>query len=455
MSIAVDNTEELASSAGSTRHNLTEWEPEDLEFWESTGRVVARRNLVFSVLSEHIGFSIWSLWSAIVLFLGPKYHIDAAGKFTLTAVPTVVGAGLRLPYTFAIAKFGGRNWTIFSTLMLLVPATFTMIVLKPGVTYTTLLIAGALAGVGGGNFASSMANINNFYPIRLKGWALGVNAGGGNIGVATVQLLGLLVLTTAGVTHPRLVIAIYIPIIVIATICAALGMDNLRTVRNSKRAMRDACHDRHTWVISLLYIGTFGSFIGFSFAFGQVLQVQFHPHFNTALKAAQLTFIGPLLGSVARPIGGRLADRFGGARVTFWNFTAMALSATVVLVASLQKSLGLFLLGFVLLFILSGIGNGSTYKMIPSIFGRPLSATGQRPSQPQAARIATAVIGIAGAIGAAGGVLVNLGFRQSFLSFHNGNSAYIGFIAAYAICLTVTWAGYLRPAAVHRMGGRV
>src|SRR5450755_1745086 len=286
MSIAVDNTEELASSAGSTRHNLTEWEPEDLKFWESTGRVVARRNLVFSVLSEHIGFSIWSLWSAIVLFLGPKYHIDAAGKFTLTAVPTVVGAGLRLPYTFAIAKFGGRNWTIFSTLMLLVPATFTMIVLKPGVTYTTLLIAGALAGVGGGNFASSMANINNFYPIRLKGWALGVNAGGGNIGVATVQLLGLLVLTTAGVTHPRLVIAIYIPIIVIATICAALGMDNLRTVHNSKRAMRDACHDRHTWVISLLYIGTFGSFIGFSFAFGQVLQVQFHPHFNTALKAA-------------------------------------------------------------------------------------------------------------------------------------------------------------------------
>ncbi len=130
---------------------------------------MARRNLAFSVLSEHIGFSMWSLWSAIVLFLGPKYHIDAAGKFTLTAVPTVVGAALRLPYTFAVAKFGGRNWTIFSTLMLLVPAAFTAVVLKPGVSYTTLLIAAALAGVGGGNFASSMANINNFYPIRLEG----------------------------------------------------------------------------------------------------------------------------------------------------------------------------------------------------------------------------------------------------------------------------------------------
>ena len=341
---------------------IDDWNPEDEGFWARTGAKIANRNLWFSILSEHIGFSIWTMWSVLVLFMGPEYHIDAAGKFLLVSVPTLVGSILRLPYTFAVARFGGRNWTIVSAALLLIPTILAAIVMHPGTSFTTFLVVAAIGGLGGGNFASSMANINNFYPIRLKGWALGINAGGGNIGVATVQLLGLLVLTTAGVTHPRLVIAIYIPIIVIATICAALGMDNLKTVRNSKRAMRDACHDRHTWVISLLYIGTFGSFIGFSFAFGQVLQVQFHPHFNTALKAAQLTFIGPLLGSIARPIGGRLADRFGGARVTFWNFTAMAASATVVLVASLQKSLGLFLLGFVLLFILSGIGNGSTYK---------------------------------------------------------------------------------------------
>jgi NNP family nitrate/nitrite transporter-like MFS transporter len=451
MSLIVDSADDVVVAEPRSGRWINDWRPEDPEFWQTTGRKVARRNLLWSVVTEHIGFSMWSLWSVIVLFLGPKYHVDAAGKFTLTAVPTVVGAALRLPYTFAVAKFGGRNWTIVSALALFIPTIYIAIILEPGVSYTTLLVGAALAGVGGGNFASSMANINSFYPSRLKGWALGVNAGGGNIGVPAVQLVALLVLATAGAAHPRVIVAIYLPIIAIAAIAAAFFMDNVTAARNPERAMRDATHDPHTWWISLLYIGTFGSFIGFSFAFGQVLQVQFHSQFATPVKAAQLTFLGPLLGSLSRPVGGWLADKFGGAKVTFWNFMGMAAGAALVTVASTHKSLPLFLTGFVVLFVLSGIGNGSTYKMIPAIF-RARHAEGKVGD---AARISAAVIGIAGAIGAFGGVLVNLAFRQSFLTYHNANSAYIAFVGFYVLCVVVTWAVYLRSASARRLGASV
>jgi len=419
---------------------IDDWRPEDPAFWADTGARVARRNLIFSIFSEHIGFSIWTIWSVMVLFLGPKYHIDPAGKFLLTAVPALVGSVLRLPYTLAVAVFGGRNWTIISASLLLLPA-----------------IPAAVTGVGGGNFASSMTNINAYYPQRLKGWALGLNAGGGNIGVAVVQLVGLAVLATAGATHPELVPTVYIPIIVLAALCAMLFMDNLSEARNDKRAMRDATKDPHTWIMSFLYIGTFGSFIGFGFAFGQVLQVQFKPEFKTAIDAAYLTFLGPLLGSLIRPVGGWLADKLGGSVVTFWNFVLMAASAGVVLLASQQKSLPLFLIGFISLFVFSGVGNGSTYKMIPAIFRAKaaLQVTGGAEAavvEREGRRLAGALIGIAGAIGAFGGVLVNVAFRQSFLTYKTGDGAYVAFIAFYALCVLVTWAVYLRPSSRKLVG---
>jgi NNP family nitrate/nitrite transporter-like MFS transporter len=437
--------------AGLRSHWIDDWRPDDPEFWSQTGAKVARRNLIFSIFSEHIGFSVWTVWSVLVLFMGPAYGVDPAGKFLLTAVPALVGSTLRLPYTFAVAMFGGRNWTIFSASMLLVPCVLVAIFLEPGVSYTTLIILAAVAGVGGGNFASSMANINAFYPQRLKGWALGINAGGGNLGVAVVQIVGLLILATAGRDHPRLVAGVYIPFIVLAALGSALYMDNLRHMNNDRRAMRDVCRDAHTWIMSVLYIGTFGSFIGFGFAFGQVLQVQFKAEFDTPIKAAYLTFLGPLLGSLIRPVGGWAADRLGGAKVTFWNFVAMAAAASVVLTASLQKSLPMFLTGFILLFVFSGVGNGSTYKMIPAIFRAKAElgvANGGDPmaAEHEARRLAGALIGIAGAVGAFGGVLVNVAFRQSFLTYQSGNGAYIAFIAFYAVCFALTWAVYLRTA---------
>ncbi|WP_424888400.1 nitrate/nitrite transporter [Streptomyces sp. XH2] len=430
---------------------MADWRPEDPVFWKETGARTARRNLLFSVLSEHIGFSVWSLWSVLVLFLGPEYGIDPAGKFLLTALPTALGAVLRLPYTVAVATFGGRNWTVISALLLLVPTVLAGVVLEPGVSYGTLLAVACVAGVGGGNFASSMANINAFYPQRLKGRALGVNAGGGNLGVPAVQLLGLLVLATAGSAHPRLLPLLYIPLIALAALGAALRMDNLTALRNDKRALREICREPHTWVMSVLYIGTFGSFIGFGFAFGQVLQVQFHADFDTPVKAATLTFLGPLLGSLVRPVGGMMADRWGGARVTLANYGAMAAGALTVLAASRQGSLPLFVTGFVALFVFSGIGNGSTYKMIPAIFRAwartAVEVHGTDPAEAEqtSRRRASALIGVAGAVGAFGGVLVNLAFRQSFLGSHNGDAAYLAFLAAYVVCAALTWAVYLRP----------
>jgi NNP family nitrate/nitrite transporter-like MFS transporter len=428
---------------------IDDWRPEDPQFWVPTGRAVARRNLIFSVASEHIGFSVWSLWSVLVLFLGSDYGFDPAQKFLLTALPTLVGAVLRLPYTFAVGIFGGRNWTIVSAMLLLLPTTLIAIFLEPGVSFGTLLVVAMFAGVGGGNFASSMTNINTFYPVRLKGWALGVNAGGGNLGVPVVQLVGLVVLATLGTSQPRAMVIIYSPLIILAAIGAALMMDNLSQNSNAKGAIREVMRHRETWIMSLLYIGTFGSFIGFSFAFGQVLLVQFPEQFPTPVKAAALTFLGPLLGSLIRPVGGALADRYQGSFVTFLNFVAMAAGAGIVLAASQLHSLGLYVVGFTMLFVFSGIGNGSTYKMIPAIFhAKAVREAGHGEeidvAEKRATRRSGALIGLAGAIGALGGVLVNLAFRQSFLTFQTGDGAYVAFIAFYALCFAVTWAVFIR-----------
>jgi NNP family nitrate/nitrite transporter-like MFS transporter len=435
---------------------ITDWRPEDEAFWADRGRRIARRNMITSIACEHIGFSVWTIWSVLVLFLSKNYHVDPAGKFLLTSVPALVGSMLRLPYSYAVVRFGGRNWTVISALLLLIPTVCAAFLIKPGVSYTTLMVLAALTGVGGGNFASSMTNINAFYPRRLKGWALGLNAGIGNLGVATVQLAGLLVLAVFGATHPVVLLGIYIPAIVVVALLAALTMDNLALcgLDDSERVaaplaaplavplvapLAAACGRRQTWIISLLYIGTFGSFIGFSFAFGEVLQVQF-PHelagqaADLPRRAAEITFLGPLLGSLVRPVGGRLADRFGGAAVTFGVFVLMAGGAAAVLVASADRSLGLFITGFVILFTLAGTGNGSTYKLIPEAFR----------GTPGGDRLAGVVIGMAGAIGAFGGVLVNVAFRESFLTAKNGNDAYIAFIVFYLLCALVTWAVYLR-----------
>ncbi|MFJ8711649.1 nitrate/nitrite transporter [Streptomyces violaceus] len=423
---------------------IQHWDPENETFWNETGEKVARRNLFFSVLSEHIGFSIWTLWSVLVLFMGPEYGLTPADKFMLTSMVTLVGAVVRVPYTFAVAIFGGRNWTIISAGLLLVPTVAAFTVMEPGTSFSTFLLVGLLAGIGGGNFASSMTNINAFFPLRKKGWALGLNAGGGNIGVPVIQLAALAIIGAGG--GPRVLLGIYIPLILVAAVMAALFMDNLENVKNDTGAAKDAARDAHTWIMSFLYIGTFGSFIGYSFAFGQVLQNQFG---RTPLEAAYVTFIGPLLGSLIRPLGGWMADKYGGAKISLWNYVGMGVATAVLIGASMEKSLALFTAAFVVLFVLSGLGNGSTFKMIPGIFQNKALAKGLEGEAAAAygRRLSGASMGLIGAVGALGGVGINLAFRQSFLSYGSGTGAFVAFLAFYAVCFVVTWAVYLRRTA--------
>ncbi|MEU6179482.1 nitrate/nitrite transporter [Streptomyces coeruleorubidus] len=420
---------------------IQHWDPENETFWKETGEKVARRNLFFSVLSEHIGFSIWTLWSVLVLFMGPEYGLTPADKFMLTSMVTLVGAVVRVPYTFAVAIFGGRNWTIISAGLLLVPTVAAFTVMEPGTSFSTFLLVGLLAGIGGGNFASSMTNINAFFPLRKKGWALGLNAGGGNIGVPVIQLAALAIIGAGG--GPRVLLGVYIPLILVAAVMAALFMDNIENVKNDTGAAKDAARDAHTWIMSFLYIGTFGSFIGYSFAFGQVLQNQFG---RTPLEAAYVTFIGPLLGSLIRPLGGWLADKYGGAKISLWNYVGMGVATAILIGASMEKSLALFTVAFVVLFVLSGLGNGSTFKMIPGIFQNKALAKGLKDEAAAAygRRLSGASMGLIGAVGALGGVGINLAFRQSFISYGSGTGAFVAFLAFYAVCFAVTWAVYLR-----------
>ncbi|PBC35265.1 MFS transporter [Rhodococcus sp. ACS1] len=460
----------------SVGHRIDKWDPEDEAAWEAGGKNIARRNLLGSILAEHIGFSVWSVWSVMVLFMPTAvYHIDAAGKFFLVAIPTLVGAILRLPYTFATTTFGGRNWTIISALALAVPMTLTLyFISRPETSYTTFMIVAAFAGLGGGNFASSMTNINAFYPQRLKGWALGLNAGGGNIGVPAIQLIGLLVIATWGNRSPQIVCAVYLVLIGIAAVIAALYMDNLTDQKTDARSLIDVLKFRDSWIISFLYIGTFGSFIGFSFAFGQILQLNFLAGLTNgapatpamqataALHAAQIAFIGPLLGSLSRPLGGRLADKIGGGRITLYSFVAMMAAAGILVVAGTVDDatpgaanttiMTAYVVGFILLFVISGIGNGSVYKMIPAIFAAKAAARHPHDAPTAAVWSRTmsgALIGIAGAVGALGGVAINLVLRASYLGTHkSATTAFWVFAAFYILCAAITWTVYLRrPAA--------
>jgi NNP family nitrate/nitrite transporter-like MFS transporter len=473
---------------------IERWEPDDEAFWESSGEKIARKNLIFSIFAEHLGFSIWVLWTIVVINLANIGIVMSIGElFLLTAVPNLVGSFLRIPYTFAVPRFGGRAWTVFSASMLIIPTSLLAFLVpsgwlasQPHDTQLWILIAcAATAGVGGGNFSSSMANISFFYPEKRKGFALGLNAAGGNLGVAVAQLLVPLVviigIPAAAVKLPKHDIhmayagLVWMPFIVIAMLCAYFYMDSLREARADKTSYVEALKHPQTWIMSFLYIGTFGSFIGYSFALPLVIKNTFpefllaHPFIATYL--AGLGFIGALIGSVARPLGGWLSDKVGGARVTLAVFIGMGVFTLVAIQGVQQRSFTVFFASFMVIFLLAGIGNGSTYKMIPSIFavyGRKDAE--EKGLEPKAAAVewkrrAAAVIGIAGAIGAFGGFMIQVVLRQASLGVSAlvkaaetpaekvsiaaahadwSVSALWVFLGAYVVFAAVTWFCYLR-----------
>jgi len=437
---------------------ISDWNPEDEKFWNRRGKFVARRNLIWSIVTEHIGFSVWLIWSIVATKLpqaGFQYTTDEL--FQLVALPGLIGSIMRFPYTFAVTTFGGRNWTIFSGAVLFIPTVaLAYFVTKPDTPFWLMLLVSSTAGLGGGNFASSMANISFFYPNRMKGWALGLNAAGGNIGVSGVQLLTPILLGVglvnlyqaapgAGGIYLQNAGLMWLLPLVIAVAGAALFMNNLTSARSTFKDQLAIVGRKHTWIMSYIYIGTFGSFIGYSAAFPLLIKTQF-PQITVAVA-----FLGPLVGSLSRPLGGLLADRVGGAIVTFWNFVLMGAATIGVMYFVEIKDFSGFLTMFLILFVTTGIGNGSTYRMIPSIFleenlhkARASGDEGRKRAMTAASIESAAALGFIGAVGACGGYLIPRGFGASIAATGGPHLALAIYLAFYATCLGLTWWYYLR-----------
>jgi NNP family nitrate/nitrite transporter-like MFS transporter len=280
-----------------------------------------------------------------------------------------------------------------------------------------------------------------------------------------IQLIGLLVIAVAGNRQPYWVCGLYLILLTVVAFGAARCMDNLEHATQPSH-LRSILPERDTWLLALLYLGTFGSWIGFSFAFGQVLQVSFidsgQSHAHASLHAAELAFIGPALGSLSRIYGGRLADRLGGSRVTLAVFSAMVLATGVLVTVSAADdrragpttvaTIVATIVAFIALFILAGLGSGSVYKMIPTVFEARsyLLNVGETERRHWSNAMSGAVIGFVAAFGALGGVAVNLTLRQSFLVTGTDTSAFRAFLLFYVGAVTVTWIKYVRQPAITR-----
>ena len=444
---------------------LTEWQPEDADFWDKKGRAVARRNLWISIPALLLAFSVWMVWSMVVARL-PAIGFDFGSSqlFWLAALPGLSGATLRIFYSFMVPIFGGRLWTTISTASLLLPAIGIGYAVQNSETpYLIFLALALLCGLGGGNFASSMANIAYFFPKAEKGNALALNAGLGNLGVSVMQFLVPIVITAgvfgamggAPVTlddGSQLWMQnagfVWVPFILIATAAAWLGMNDIADAKASFRDQAIIFSRFHNWVMCVLYTGTFGSFIGYSAGFPLLTRLLF-PDVN----ALQYVFLGPLVGALSRAGTGWVSDRFGGGRVTFWTFLGMIIAVFGV-ISFLPSggeggSFAGFFISFMALFFLTGVGNASTFQMIPAIMGREIPRLmpdlDAAASRKQAERESAAIIAFTSAIAAYGAFFIPKLYGTSIAVTGAPNGALWAFLGFYVICLIVTWIFYTRP----------
>jgi len=449
---------------------LTVWTPEDRAFWIREGHAIANVNLWVSIPALFLAFAVWQMWSVVAVNLpNLGFQYTENQLFWLAALPALSGATLRIFYSFMVPVFGGRRWTALTTASLLLPTVGVgLAVQDPNTPYSTMLVLALLCGLGGGNFSSSMANISFFFPKERKGSALGLNAGLGNLGVSSVQFLAPIVITigmlgpwAGGPQQARLsgmhggpievwaqnAAFIWVPFILIVSMMAWVAMHDIADAKASFSEQAVIFRRKHNWIMCFLYLGTFGSFIGFSAGFPLLIKLLY-----PEVRPLQYAWLGPLVGALARPFGGWLSDRIGGARVTFWTFALMALGVLGVMSAlpggGSPGSFGGFLMAFLLLFLLSGIGNGSTFAMIPPIFNtlahRRLSG---EQAETEGGRESAAVLGFSGAMGAYGGFFIPKSFGTSIELTGSPFAALVFFVVFYVVSILVTWWYYARRGA--------
>ncbi|MFO0992515.1 MAG: MFS transporter [Hyphomicrobiales bacterium] len=451
----------------SERAVLTDWRPEDPSFWTSKGRQIAKRNLWLSIPALLLSFAVWQVWSVVVAKLplvGFTFTTDEL--FWLAALPGLSGATLRIFYSFMVPIFGGRLWTTLTTWSLIIPALgIGYAVQNPDTPYVVLLILALLCGFGGGNFASSMANISFFFPKAEKGNALALNAGLGNLGVSVVQFIVPLAIT-AGIFgwlggDPAMVKGptgeaplwlqnagfIFVPFIAISAFASWFGMNDIAAARASFAEQSVIFQRRHNWIMCWLYTGTFGSFIGYSAGFPLLTKTLF-PEVNVL----QFAFLGPLVGALARSGTGWLADKYGGARVTFWVFVLMMAGVAGVLwfIATKDQPGAFwgFFAAFLVLFFATGVGNASTFQMIPAIMAkemvRLMPQADAETRRRQAEKESAAITGFTSAIAAFGAFFIPKSYGSSIALTGSPSAALWGFLIFYVSCLAITWFVYAR-----------
>jgi NNP family nitrate/nitrite transporter-like MFS transporter len=539
------NTALTAATRAHSSADIADWRPEDEAFWESTGKKIAYRNLWISIPALLCGFAVWGMWGIItVQMLNLGFPFTQAELFTLTAIAGIAGATMRIPASFLIRLAGGRNTIFLTTAMLLAPALGTGIVLqhKDWPLWAFQLMA-LWCGVGGGNFASSMSNISTFFPKRLQGTGLGLNAGLGNFGVTTMQVVIPLVMTVgifgAFAGEPETLLkdsgwifgkipagtqtwiqnagfAWVLSLVPLSILCW-FGMNNLKTIspqtgnpivafakitylytlafvpsifmlylylpaptglgllnmwvaiplditlallvmkmaafgpmKEGVAKQFEIFRNKHTWAMTILYIVTFGSFIGFSMALPLSMKVIFGvshvPDANGVMQhtlanpnaPAVLAFawIGPFVGALIRPVGGWVSDKVGGSIVTQWISAVMVAAAVAVGYvmmkayhsATPEEYFYVFLALFIVLFAASGIGNGSTFRTIGVIFDRQQAGP---------------VLGWTSAVAAYGAFIAPVVIGEQ-IKAGTPQAAMYGFAVFYALCLLLNWWFYLR-----------